>query len=235
MGTTERYKKNAIDKLSTLVGSYDSAHITGDKSQVEILNFNYTDLKNVSLRCLDGFNVQNGEKLVSENHDLTYYKKINVENIHGEIDKQNIIFGIDSHDDQKLQNHDFQLLVQPFTKTSRKLRMTESTDFSIRSSYHNIVFFGHSLSDADYSYFEYIFDEVNLYSSNCNLIFKYATAYDSDNAHAIKASVCENVEKLIRRYQDTLPENQQKDLFNRLLIQHRIQIIDIDETKNYEK
>jgi len=34
-----------------------------------------------------------------------------------------------------------------------------------------INFFGHSLSKADYSYFQAIFDLYNIYSSEINLIF----------------------------------------------------------------
>lgn len=36
-----------------------------------------------------------------------------------------------------------------------------------------IKFYGHSLASSDYSYFQAIFDEIDLYKSNVRLIFLY--------------------------------------------------------------
>ncbi|CAK1231366.1 hypothetical protein R55227_BLOPHJLP_00436 [Fructobacillus tropaeoli] len=196
------YAGEACNKIRDLVGDSGS-------TSIDILNFNYTDLT--------------GAASIFSPREM----EVKINNIHGKLEKNNIIFGIDSHDDQKLADEQLQVLAQPFTKTSRKLRITEPSQFNIDSNIKSIVFFGHSLSDADYSYFDYIFNEVDLYSSECKLIFKYATAYDRENSQRIKGEICATVEKLIRRYQNTV--GQPNNLFDRLLIQGRIQIIDIDE------
>lgn len=41
-----------------------------------------------------------------------------------------------------------------------------------------ITFIGHSLSRADYSYFETIFDKYHIYDSNTKLEFYYYKEYD---------------------------------------------------------
>ena len=79
-------------------------------------------------------------------------------NIHG--DFKNPIFGIDSHNsEEQFQN---------FTKTSRILNNDTIENFELPKpeKLGTINFFGHSLSKADYSYFQSLFDYYDIYSSN---------------------------------------------------------------------
>lgn len=94
-------------------------------------------------------------------------------NIHGSLDKD-IIFGIDG------MGYMDKLEVLPFTKTYRValtgIQMSPSfvhtaTPMDPSKATRTIKFFGHSLSEADYSYFQAAFDGVNLYSGPTKLVF----------------------------------------------------------------
>lgn len=98
-------------------------------------------------------------------------------NIHGTLDDESI-FGIDGSGN--LDDRD----ILPFTKTYRVLKSARGVpsgsiaypsqrgEDGLETS--SIVFFGHSLSRADYSYFESIFSTVDLYSGHTSLVFLYS-------------------------------------------------------------
>ena len=99
-------------------------------------------------------------------------------NIHGTLDGE-CIFGIDGSGN--LDNRD----ILPFTKTYRVLKSARGVPSGsiaypsqrggdgLKTS--SIVFFGHSLSRADYSYFESIFNTVDLYNGHTSLVFLYSS------------------------------------------------------------
>ena len=103
-------------------------------------------------------------------------------NIHGKVDNDSshanpLIFGIDSNIVNRLDNDspEYKLEVK-FTKTFRVAINNFSRDiFSLPQSIDLITFYGHSLSSADFSYFESIFDMYNLYNSNLKLEFYFGT------------------------------------------------------------
>ena len=93
-------------------------------------------------------------------------------NVHGKLcNKQctedcvssSVIFGID---DTLIQSQDANSMMRLFSKTYRKMSDT-STPINILPKNDGqpieIKFYGHSLSEADYSYFQSIFDFYNLY------------------------------------------------------------------------
>ncbi len=82
-----------------------------------------------------------------------------------------------------------------------------------------IKFYGHSLSEADYSYFQSIFDYYNLYSNDkVSLVFYYSKGYEQYEA----------IYKLINVYGRTLAnENQGKNLMHKLLLENRLKIEEI--------
>lgn len=98
-------------------------------------------------------------------------------NIHGMLDGESI-FGIDGSGN--LDDRD----ILPFTKTYRVLKSARGVPSGsiaypsqrggdgLKTS--SIVFFGHSLSRADYSYFESIFSTVDLYNGHTSLVFLYS-------------------------------------------------------------
>jgi hypothetical protein len=142
-------------------------------------------------------------------------------NIHG--DFKNPIFGIDSHNsEEQFQN---------FTKTSRILNNDTVGNFELPKpeKLGTINFFGHSLSEADYSYFQSLFDYYDIYSSNIKLNFMYSE-YDKNNLTRAKRETHNNVVKLMNNYGEKLENKDKgKNLLHKLLIENRIKLINVDK------
>jgi len=142
-------------------------------------------------------------------------------NIHG--DFKNPIFGIDSHNsEEQFQN---------FTKTSRILNNDTIENFELPKpeKLGTINFFGHSLSKADYSYFQSLFDYYDIYSSNIKLNFMYSE-YDKNDLTRAKRETHNNVVKLMKNYGEKLENKDNgKNLLHKLLIENRIKLINVDK------
>jgi len=151
---------------------------------------------------------------------LKEYFKVFV-NIHGTT--ENPIFGIDSKEAE--ENHQYIY----FTKTSRVLEanIEKKEIVSPLSGIRNteeIVFFGHSLAEADYSYFQSIFDYYDIYN-NTEIKLKFLYYNYSDKA---KENIHTSVMKLINTYGKSL-DNKDKgsNLLHKLLLESRIKIVEI--------
>ena len=142
-------------------------------------------------------------------------------NIHG--DFKNPIFGIDSlNSEEQFQN---------FTKTSRILNNDTIENFELPKpeKLGTINFFGHSLSKADYSYFQSLFDYYDIYSSNIKLNFMYSE-YDKNDLTRAKRETHNNVVKLMNNYGEKLENKDKgKNLLHKLLIENRIKLINVDK------
>lgn len=151
-------------------------------------------------------------------------KKIHgIKNVHGSIEKNNIIFGIDEFSDA---SEDF----VKFTKTYRTLSMTKDQNGNLYSKeLQTIKFFGHSLGEADYSYFQSIFDGIDLYGSEVKLIFYYSRFHDHeiDNNNEDDLQY-QRVTKLLKRYGQTRGNDfHGKNLMHKLILEGRIAIVDL--------
>ena len=154
--------------------------------------------------------------------------------MHGNL-SDGIIFGIDG---TKCADNP---LAFPFSKTYRV--MTAGTDFgegivhtsngSPLSMETSIVrFYGHSLGEADYAYFQAIFDSVNLYASDTKLVFYYKphhkpTGNESDSALEQRArnSMAIKVARLLSEYGNTLDnEDHGRNLMHKLMIEGRLEV-----------
>ena len=164
------------------------------ESNINVLTFNYTDY-------------------------LKEYFGVYI-NIHGTAD--NPIFGIDFKSINENQQYIY------FTKTSRVLEANiEKEKITSPLLYigetRKIVFFGHSLAEADYSYFQSIFDYYDIYNSGIELKFLYYNYSDEakDNIHT-------SVMNLINTYGKSL-DNKDKgsNLLHKLLLESRIKIVEI--------
>lgn len=173
---------------------------------VNILSFNYTalfDILGVQSPCL-------------------------YNNVHGKLCMNkcaencascNIIFGID---DTIIQSQEENFELHKFSKTYRKMLIADA-ETSILPKKDNqmieIKFYGHSLSEADYSYFQSIFDYYNLYENNkVSLIFYYSKGFEQTD----------EVYRLINTYGKTLSNKDQgKNLTHKLLLENRLKIIEI--------
>lgn len=181
----------------------------GLATETSVLDFNYT---NPFVRFV---------------HD----NNIHLVNIHGNLHDYSAVFGIDGQGLMTDPN-----LVQ-FTKTYRLLSMTSpDQDKIIHTATGNngnptnlIKFYGHSLGDADYSYFQAIFDGVNLYSSNTRLIFYY-NVWKQENGKPCDEAIAQQdmfrkVTGLMNEYGETMTNKDHgKNLMHKLLLEGRLSI-----------
>lgn len=188
-----------------------------DKNTYTVLNFNYTDyLSNEIIKGL--LNIKN------------------VLNIHGNF--QEPIFGIDNksfdiipifsdteyiyEDEIKNKEH-----IKNFVKAARVLHHGILKKFKLPAidKLKSIYFFGHSLSEADYSYFQAIFDLYNIYSSEINLIFLYSDFKPTQRAEQNFA-----VMKLLEEYGKSMDNKDKgKNLYYKLLIENRIKLLSLEQ------
>lgn len=150
-------------------------------------------------------------------------------NIHGNTNAP--IFGIDGRD----------LMSDPrlvrFTKTYRIMALADRVREKIvhtstgRDGHPTdfVKFYGHSLGDADYSYFQAIFDGVDLYSSDTQLIFYY-NLWQQDDGKSCSAPVAQQdmfqkVTRLMSEYGETMSNKDHgRNLMHKLLLEGRLTI-----------
>ncbi|WP_390134264.1 AbiH family protein [Bifidobacterium apicola] len=146
-----------------------------------------------------------------------------------------IIFGIDNHN-VDTDDSNYQGLVK-FTKTYRLMALGKGSKTKLvhprvsgqpGSETSIIKFFGHSLGDPDYSYFQAIFDEVNLYGSDTRLVFYYNQNRSNKNTAEENAQeeMFEKVNRLITTYGQTLDNKDHgRNLMHKLLLENRLQVV----------
>lgn len=215
------YKKSAEELLSRII---QLGLPNNYKTEVSILDFNFTD-------PLD----ENDKISISNNIEVDPV----VVNIHGSYKNSTAIFGIDGTDNMEEENS------RHFTKTYRLLSLSNPNIRSVIHAHHEnrndnslpdmIKFYGHSLSEADYSYFQSIFDGINLYEGNTRLIFFYrprrdntavegARIPDNDAANEMK----DKVTKLLLTYGNTLTNKDHgKNLIHKLILEGRLNVLPI--------
>lgn len=206
-------RRSLLKKLRTL----DSNEI----EKTQILCFNYTPVFDPR------FTEEDKDKHIGEN----------VRYIHGSIkvdNKENkfvpgkptqIIFGID---DTKLnfENDDENVAesIYRFGKTYRIMNLSNEFSLDLNKEIETIKFYGHSLNEADYAYFQSIFDKVNLYGSNVKLLFYYGN-YENNNNEHMKAFM-DRIYRLIETYGQNTFRNASavrgKNLLHKLLLEGRI-------------
>lgn len=156
----EDYARNALDLLDRMLVT-ELPDETYNDVTASLLDFNYT-------YPLSG--VVNPAKSYSEKRPFP-----TLVNIHGSLRKNNIVFGIDGTE------HMDEPEALPFTKTYRLLSLDNPDMAKLIQTYSPrgikddstamIKFYGHSFAQADYAYFQAIFDGVDLYESQTKLIF----------------------------------------------------------------
>lgn len=199
-----------LEKNEELGKSFKSKNIRN------VLNFNYTNYSS--------FYAHYNTKMI---------------NIHNNYKKP--IFGIDVSGDEifcvfvekkKLENYiknKNNININKFTKTSRVLFETTEREIDILPDFKNlesIYFFGHSLSKADYSYFQTIFDYYNIYDSDKELVFLYVDYKSKEDE--VKNEQKEAIFNLMNEYGKTF-DNQKKgkNLLHKLLLEGRIKLREV--------
>ncbi|BCX31338.1 hypothetical protein LTWDN19_19050 [Latilactobacillus curvatus] len=168
---------------------------------IAILNFNYTNISDIFL-------------------------EENTRNIHGNAfncnDDEHLIFGVDSTEISASQK------TFRFTKTSRVMHESISHSYNSILSHdiQKISFIGHSLSDADYGYFESIFDYLSIYDADVELNFLY-TRHHKENASEM-TSYQNAIQRLLETYGNTLEnKNKGKNLLQKLLLENRLKLVEL--------
>lgn len=153
-------------------------------------------------------------------------------NIHGVLDETDIIFGIDGKDVS--DNHP----ALSFTKTYRLLSFGASGNGRLLKMGCEgtalIKVFGHSLAPADYSYFQSIFDAVNLYGGDVKLVFLYKNYPNMPDGkideQAIREALYACISHLLIEYGATLDNKDHgKNLMHKLLLEQRLIVERIDK------
>lgn len=135
------------------------------------------------------------------------------------------IFGIDSQNIIKDSlTDDLRIL---FTKSYRIMdngvnRIRESGDYS---DIDKITIYGHSLGRADYSYFETLFDEVNLYDSNVTVeYFYYQGNSDVDRLFNKRAAITK-IFNLLTDYGKSIGESHGANIVAKLDLEKRLSVV----------
>ncbi|WP_317912055.1 AbiH family protein [Carnobacterium maltaromaticum] len=159
--------------------------------------------------------------------ELKHKDLISIENVHGK-SNQKIIFGID------YKNLDYNSEEYKYSKTYRKLltNVSNNDHEALPNDIKKIKFYGHSLSDADYSYFQSIFDYYSIYNGVVDVEF-FFNVYDEKNRASILNNQLTAVTSLLSIYGETMSnEDHGKNLIHKLLLENRIRITEIDSTGN---
>lgn len=140
------------------------------------------------------------------------------------------IFGIDNHDilsPDKSNNFTFDDPRSIFTKSFRLLdnHINNIRTKTFQKDVDVITFFGHSLNQADYSYFESIFDQYDIFHSNVKLEFYYYPGNDDVTAKSNEREVMKNVVKLLTSYGNTLANEHGENIVNKLILEQRLSVL----------
>lgn len=211
---------NCYEGNSKLLANYmlKDDKIPNENINCNVLSFNYTEPW--------------GEKLNFRDNLL----HVNLfKNIHGTLKNRSIIFGIDDNMiDSKSEGY-------RFTKGSRIMEMNtiednKSTPIKVifDRNVNRVVFYGHSLSDADYGYFQLIFDE---YKENENLVFEFCyTVFDGTTKENEIIKLREGISRIFGRYEKENVERKYTlknlNLNNRIKFREIPKLLDENKLKN---
>lgn len=214
--------KEDLIKLEEYFQAYLTKHLSS-KLEVEVSRVDFSS-RLFDYRYRTSSLITHLTKQYSGNNSIDYYLSFNytspynnrlIRNIHGTLEKGNIIFGIDY---DKAKNN-FNKPPIEFTKSYRILENKAISTVNISNDLDYICFYGHGLGEADYSYFQSIFDSVDLYHGKTKLVF-YWTQFGNSNQYSIQV---ERVTNLIEKYGQTFTNKDHgRNLFTKLLLENRI-------------
>lgn len=240
------YKKNAQELLMKLYKSANNDFhgiMFSNLDNCNVLSFNYT------LKAIDDPKISSIDRKGHEVEKSCWWT-----NIHGIVineidndkyiknDKTHIsplnnpengipapIFGIDNHDILKdNKKNDLRMI---FTKSFRTIDSNVNNiwrgHFNILKQQIDVItIYGHSLGKADYSYFETIFDNSNLYdSSTCLQVYYYAEKNRRKENLLEKGRIENALINLLTDYGKTLSNGHGENIVNKMVLENRIEII----------
>jgi hypothetical protein len=202
--TNEEYAKKCKELYHAIERDGKKA---GDdySSSTSVLSFNYTDLV--------GHYFDGGD-------DGAFV------NIHGKLGGE-IIFGIDGKDcmdnpDAVSFTKTFRLMQRGGSRTDKLIWTANSAN--LQGATDVIKFYGHSLGRADYSYFQSIFDGVDLYESKTVLVFYYPyDSFDENKNEEWRNDLANSINDLLVGYGTTMDNGDHgKNLMHKLLLEGRL-------------
>lgn len=145
-------------------------------------------------------------------------------NIHGQISNDDgIIFGIDDEKINPTQNEFI------FSKVARTLDLItlsnhrKNFEALLSINIENVVFYGHSLSIADYGYFRMIFDK---YIGNSEVKFYFTfIVYEGTTEAKERKKLVKSISELFGKY--SIDKEKNTDIFKNLIQNQRIKIISL--------
>ena len=180
---------------------------------IEKAKYTLDCLCNLKTTTIDTFNFSFIE-------DETIMPKINY--INGSFKEP--IFGVDSYFEPTDERY-------IFTKTSRRMESDmNNIGYLSADDFENVVIFGHSLNEADYSYFFPIFDKLNLLdlTSKGVVVFAYCI-WDEEKESLIKSNLRDNISNMVYRYAIEKGIPNPKRTLDSLSIQKKIVVYVIPE------
>lgn len=197
------YRMQARQRIIPIIMYGSSETSINQIHSASILNFNFTlPFWN---ECVPEYNVSNLQEEFCA-----------CQNVHGTLAVENSFFGIDGKDFMGDEN------LIPFTKTYQLIHTKGKRYTGILTDHHFsiIKFFGHSMGEADYSYFQAIFDAVDLYHSTTKIVVFYSPDVPNDLEVKTKQLI-----KLLYTYGATLDNKDHgKNLIHKMALEDRLEV-----------
>ena len=206
--------------------------------ELDVINFNYS-LDEYTVHYLEE---QKAISNISVNswvniHGIAYWNNSKVRTFlnrihgrdHGALPAP--IFGIDGHDilspsENKILDLDDPRII--FTKSYRlidsRINTIRDKEHKLPSTVNKIIFYGHSLGHADYSYFETLFDLYKLFDSDVELDFYYHSHNQRLKNRKSEQNMLKQVVNLLTSYGETLPNQHGENIVNRLVLEQRLNL-----------
>lgn len=223
-GNRDHYADLARSLLESLVWDRPC----GVNAQVDVLSFNYT----LDPTFIDYIKFDNHKSDMINSwtniHGVAAYANKGTEWYVNEVQNSKFeelvapIFGIDNRD---ILNDDFDndlrlLFSKPYRLVDSNVISRLSEDICVNAD--TIIIYGHSLGRADYSYFETLFDNANLYHSKTKLEFFYHVGNDPMHDRERYTSA---VFRLLTSYGQTLSTSHGENIINKLVLERRLAVI----------
>ncbi|HEL1782947.1 TPA: hypothetical protein TXV00_000947 [Streptococcus suis] len=211
------YQENAGDLIESILKKVGK---DTENSTYNVLTFNYTTSWDMSEK----------RNRVEYLHQIFIGNPIKTLNLHGRLDSetQEIIFGVDDEFLSPLSNEYI------FTKTSRTLDLytkgmlgNSSISEILSPSIKKIIFFGHSLSKADYGYFRKI-SESYVDNPEARFIFVY-NVYKGTTTDKKRRELIHSISSLFGEY--SINKQSNTDIFRDLIQNNRIEIVVNSQSK----
>lgn len=227
----DHYFKRSEKLLKYLTSSYNEEVV-----HLDVINFNYSLDENIVNQMIHEkrfsnitFNSWTNIHGVASWNDS--YTRSQINKLHSNYKRlAPPIFGIDWHDISDTTNDiDFNDPRIIFTKSFRlidnQVNNMRDKKHQFQKNINKIIFFGHSLGHADYSYFESLFDIYNIYDSNIELNFYYKKG-SSDFLDRLSAQkTLEEIIKLLTSYGQTSTNQHGENIVNKLLLEQRLNLL----------